>query len=362
LVIADEPTSALDVTVQQQILNHIDEMVAAHGTAMLLITHDLAVAADRAQRIIVMRRGEIVEEGPAADITANPQHPYTKKLLAAAPSLSTPSAKAAPAARPKDVEDRVLRLDHVTKQFQLPAGRLLTAVDDVSLDVRRGETLGLVGESGSGKSTLARIILQLERPTTGEVYIDGTPTSGLKSNDLRSLRRRMQMVYQNPYASLDPRFTIASIIDEPLRAFKVGDRRQRRARVLELLDRVSLPVETARKRAEELSGGMRQRVAIARALALSPELLVCDEPTSALDVSVQAQVLDLLAELQRDLGVTMLFISHDLAVVRQISHRVAVMQFGVLRECGDVEQVFTAPADPYTRELLAAIPGTELVE
>ena len=362
LVIADEPTSALDVTVQQQILNHIDEMVAAHGTAMLLITHDLAVAADRAQRIIVMRRGEIVEEGPAADITANPQHPYTKKLLAAAPSLSTPSAKAAPAARPKDVEDRVLRLDHVTKQFQLPAGRLLTAVDDVSLDVRRGETLGLVGESGSGKSTLARIILQLERPTTGEVYIDGTPTSGLKSNDLRSLRRRMQMVYQNPYASLDPRFTIASIIDEPLRAFKVGDRRQRRARVLELLDRVSLPVETARKRAEELSGGMRQRVAIARALALSPELLVCDEPTSALDVSVQAQVLDLLAELQRDLGVTMLFISHDLAVVRQISHRVAVMQFGVLRECGDVEQVFTAPADPYTRELLAAIPGKELVE
>ncbi|WP_240658526.1 dipeptide ABC transporter ATP-binding protein [Microbacterium sp. CPCC 204701] len=361
LVVADEPTSALDVTVQRQILDHIDGMIAAHGTAMLLITHDLAVAADRAQRIVVMCKGEIVEEGPAVDIMAAPRHPYTKKLLAAAPSLSTPSVKAAPAPAADGVDDRVIRLDRVTKQFHLPAGGVLTAVDDVSLDIRRGETLGLVGESGSGKSTLARIVLQLEKQTSGEVYIDGAPTSELTPSKVRWLRRRMQVVYQNPYASLDPRFTVASIIDEPLRAFRVGDRRQRRARVLELLDRVSLPAETARRRAEELSGGMRQRVAIARALALSPELLVCDEPTSALDVSVQAQVLDLLTELQRDLGVTILFISHDLAVVRQISHRVAVMQFGVLRECGDAEQVFTAPADSYTRELLTSIPGRELV-
>lgn len=362
LVIADEPTSALDVTVQRQILNHIDQMIAVHDTAMLLITHDLAVAADRAQRVIVMRRGEIVETGPAAEIMTDPQHPYTQRLLASAPSLSTPSVRRPPA-RIADApaDDRVVRLENVVKTFPLPAGGTLTAVDDVSLDIRRGETLGLVGESGSGKSTLARIVLQLEKQTSGEVFIDGTPMSTLEAGRLRLLRRRMQVVYQNPYASLDPRYTVASIIDEPLRAFRVGSRAEQRARVLELLDRVSLPAETAKKRAEELSGGMRQRVAIARALALSPELLVCDEPTSALDVSVQAQVLQLLTELQQDLGVTILFISHDLAVVRQLSHRVAVMQFGVLREIGEVEDVFTAPQDPYTRELLAAIPGKEVV-
>ncbi|WP_292833539.1 ABC transporter ATP-binding protein [Microbacterium sp.] len=361
-VIADEPTSALDVTVQRQILDHIDEMIAVHSTAMLLITHNLAVAADRAQRVIVMCKGEIVEEGPSTEIMANPQHPYTQKLLAAAPSLATPSVREAPTLRTAGAADnRVVRLERVTKQFPLPGGGALTAVDDVTLDIRRGETLGLVGESGSGKSTLARIVLQLERQTSGEVFIDGTPMSTLRPAGLRALRRRMQVVYQNPYASLDPRYTVSAIIEEPLRAFRVGSKREQRARVLELLDRVSLPAETARKRAEELSGGMRQRVAIARALALSPDLLVCDEPTSALDVSVQAQVLQLLTELQHDLGVTILFISHDLAVVRQLSHRVAVMKFGVVREVGDVEQVFTTPADDYTRELLAAIPGRDLV-
>ncbi|AZS35788.1 Glutathione import ATP-binding protein GsiA [Microbacterium lemovicicum] len=358
LIIADEPTSALDVTVQRQILDHIDTMIAVHHTAMLLITHDLAVAADRAQRIIVMCQGEIVEEGPSSEILSAPQHPYTRKLLAAAPSLATPSVRSAPPRLPEEgADDRVVRVEHVTKVFALPSGGSLTAVDDVSLSIRRGETLGLVGESGSGKSTLARIVLQLEKQSAGDVFIDGVAMSGLRSGELRSLRRRMQVVYQNPYASLDPRYTVASIIEEPLRAFRVGTKRQQRARTLELLDRVSLPAATAGRRAEELSGGMRQRVAIARALALSPELLVCDEPTSALDVSVQAQVLELLTELQHDLGVTILFISHDLAVVRQLSHRVAVMQFGVLREIGDVEQVFTAPSDPYTRQLLAAIPG-----
>jgi peptide/nickel transport system ATP-binding protein len=361
-VIADEPTSALDVTVQRQILDHIDKLISVHDTAMLLITHDLAVAADRAQRIIVMSRGEIVEEGRADDIMSRPRHPYTQKLLAAAPSLSVPSVRRPPAiAEHSTADDRVVRLEHVTKQFALPGGGTLTAVDDVSFDIRRGETLGLVGESGSGKSTLARIVLQLEKQTSGEVFIDGVRMSELGASGLRALRRRMQVVYQNPYASLDPRYTVSAIIEEPLRAFRIGSRPEQRARGLELLDRVSLPADTARRRAEELSGGQRQRVAIARALALSPELLVCDEPTSALDVSVQAQVLDLLTELQQDLGVTILFISHDLAVVRQLSHRVAVMQFGVLREFGEVEQVFTDPTHPYTRELLAAIPGKEVV-
>lgn len=362
LVIADEPTSALDVTVQRHILDHIDELISVHDTAMLLITHDLAVAADRAQRIIVMSRGKIVEEGRAGDILSRPCHPYTQKLLAAAPSLSSPSVRRPPTlAEGSTADEAVVRLEHVTKQFAMPAGGALTAVDDVSLEIRRGETLGLVGESGSGKSTLARIVLQLEKQTSGEVFIDGERMSELGASGLRALRRRMQVVYQNPYASLDPRFTVSAIIEEPLRAFRIGSRRAQRARVLELLDRVSLPADTARRRAEELSGGQRQRVAIARALALSPELLVCDEPTSALDVSVQAQVLDLLTELQQDLGVTMLFISHDLAVVRQLSHRVAVMQFGVLRELGAVEQVFSDPKHPYTRELLAAIPGREVV-
>lgn len=361
LVIADEPTSALDVTVQRQILDHIDRMIAVHNTAMILITHDLAVAADRAQRIIVMSQGEIVEMGASEQIMANPTHPYTKRLLAAAPSLTTPSVRSTPRELSGDpMAQPVVRVQNVTKEFPLPNGGTLTAVDDVSFDIHRGETLGLVGESGSGKSTLARMVLQLEKQTSGEVSVDGVAMSTLKPAALRMLRRRMQVVYQNPYASLDPRFTVADIIEEPLRAFRIGTRREQRARTLALLDKVSLPSDTARRRAEELSGGQRQRIAIARALALSPELLVCDEPTSALDVSVQAQVLDLLTELQHELGVTILFISHDLAVVRQLSHRVAVMQFGVLREIGDVEQVFTRPTDRYTRELLAAIPGKQV--
>jgi len=355
LVIADEPTSALDVTVQRQILDHIDGLVGRDGTAMLLITHDLAVAADRADRILVMRRGEIVESGPAVDVLQRPSHPYTRALLAAAPSMGA----AAPARPPATggATQPFVRIDAVDKEFPLPGGRTLAAVRNLSLDLWRGETLGLVGESGSGKTTLARILLRLERPSAGEVWIDGRATSQLTPRELRGLRRRMQVVHQNPYASLDPRFTVEQIVAEPLRAFRIGDRAERRSRVGELLERVQLPSDLARCRAQELSGGQRQRVAIARALALRPELLVCDEPTSALDVSVQAQVLDLLTGLQAELGVSILFISHDLAVVRQISHRVAVMQHGVLREIGDTEQVFTAATDPYTAELLAAVPG-----
>jgi peptide/nickel transport system ATP-binding protein len=358
LVIADEPTSALDVTVQRQILDHIGELTHKNGTAMLLVTHDLAVAADRAQRIIVMNKGEVVETGSAREVLENPQHPYTQKLIASAPSLASTSSRRAPSAAVGT--EAVVRIVDVTKEFPLPSGAApLLAVNDVSLDIFRGETLGLVGESGSGKSTLARMVLQLEKQTLGEVHIDGIATSTLSHSGLRALRRRMQVVYQNPYASLDPRYTLEQIIAEPLRAFRIGGRAEQHRRVLELLDRVALPADMANRRADELSGGQRQRVAIARALALNPELLVCDEPTSALDVSVQSQVLELLVGLQDELGVTILFISHDLAVVRQISHRVAVMQHGFLREIGSVEQIFTAPQHPYTRQLLAAIPGHE---
>lgn len=361
LIVADEPTSALDVTVQRQILDHIDRLITRHGTAMLLITHDLAVAADRAHHIIVMSRGEIVETGSARDVLENPRHPYTQHLLASAPSLATPiaRARATPESNGAASREPQVRVRAVRKEFPLPGGSgPLVAVEEATFDVLRGETLSLVGESGSGKSTLARIVLQLERQTRGEVEIGGVATTRLPASGLRSLRREMQVVYQNPYASLDPLFSVEQIVAEPLRAFRVGSRKERASRVRELLDRVSLPSSVAGRRAEELSGGQRQRVAIARALALSPDLLVCDEPTSALDVSVQAQVLDLLVGLQEELGLTMLFISHDLAVVRQISHRVAVMQLGRIVELAPVDEVFASPRHAYTRELLAAIPGS----
>ncbi|QAY63761.1 dipeptide ABC transporter ATP-binding protein [Xylanimonas allomyrinae] len=481
LVIADEPTSALDVTVQRRVLDLLARLTREAGSAVLLITHDLAVAADRADRVVVLQGGEVVEQGPTAQVLRDPQHPYTRELLAAAPlravSRAGASARTAavtdaagtadgiadrsttrPAAAPQEagpapaeapargaerdaiapvapdprpaegaadvpsveslrvaerstpapvapdprvaegvtdvppfaslgvaeratpapsaaslrVAERsattpaapdlltapdLLVVENLRKDFPLGARGTLRAVDDVSFAVPRGTAFALVGESGSGKSTTARLVLGLERPDGGSVRFDGREVGAARGDVLRTLRRRTQLVHQNPYASLDPRFTVAQVIEEPLRAHRSGSRAQRRERVAELLAAVRLPVELAARRPEELSGGQRQRVAIARALALDPELLVLDEPTSALDVSVQAHVLDLLGQLRAERGLTYLFISHDLAVVRQVADHVGVLSRGRLVETGPVADVFDHPADPYTAELVSAIPG-----
>ncbi len=354
LVIADEPTSALDVTVQRRILDHLDERIAESGAAVLLITHDLGVAADRADRILVMQGGRIVESGRTADILDNPRDEYTKKLLSSAPSLSS-----GPVDRPvRQDTSPLLTLTGITKRFNVGHGSSITAVNEVSLTVPRGgQTVSLVGESGSGKSTTARIVVRLEQADAGTITFDGQDITKVKGSDLRELRRRIQLVYQNPYASLDPKLSVQDIVAEPLRAFKVGGRSQQQTRAAELLDQVALPEQFLSRKPAELSGGQRQRVAIARALALKPDLLVLDEPVSALDVSVQAQILALLDELQRELGLTYLFISHDLAVVRQISDVVGVMQAGRLLEIGTTTEIFdNPPRNEYTRTLLEAIP------
>ena len=355
LVIADEPTSALDVTVQRRILDHLDERIAESGAAVLLITHDLGVAADRADRILVMQGGRIVESGRTADILDNPRDEYTKKLLSSAPSLSS-----GPVVRPvRQDTSPLLTLTGITKHFNVGRGSSITAVNEVSLTVPRGQTVSLVGESGSGKSTTARIAVRLEQADAGTITFDGQDITKVKGSDLRELRRRIQLVYQNPYASLDPKVSVQDIVAEPLRAFKVGGRSQQQSRAAELLDQVALPEQFLSRKPDELSGGQRQRVAIARALALKPDLLVLDEPVSALDVSVQAQILALLDELQRELGLTYLVISHDLAVVRQISDVVGVMQAGRLLEIGTTTEIFDNPRNEYTRTLLEAIPGRD---
>ncbi|MFF1552089.1 dipeptide ABC transporter ATP-binding protein [Rhodococcus erythropolis] len=355
LIIADEPTSALDVTVQRRILDHLDARIAESGAAVLLITHDLGVAADRADRILVMQGGRIVESGRTADILDNPRHEYTKKLLNSAPSLSS-----GPVDRPvRQDTSPLLTLTGITKRFNVGRGSSITAVNEVSLTVPRGQTVSLVGESGSGKSTTARIAVRLEQPDAGTISFDGHDITKVKGSDLRELRRKIQLVYQNPYASLDPKLSVQDIVAEPLRAFKVGGGSQQQTRAAELLDQVALPDQFLSRKPAELSGGQRQRVAIARALALKPDLLVLDEPVSALDVSVQAQILALLDELQRELGLTYLFISHDLAVVRQISDVVGVMHAGRLLEIGTTTEIFDNPRNEYTRTLLDAIPGRD---
>lgn len=357
LLLADEPTSALDVTVQRRILDHLAGLTDARGTAMLLITHDLALAAERADRVVVMHEGHVVETGPAERILTRPDDDYTRRLVAAAPAIGGGTRAAEPPAPPRPV----LEVTGLVREFRVRGSReRVRAVDDVSFTVDADTTTALVGESGSGKTTTARIVLGLDRPTAGTVTVAGTDPFRSSRRDRAVVRRTMQPVFQDPYGSLDPTSTVARIVDEPLRVLRIGDTASRRDRVAELLDQVALPSGVAPRRPDELSGGQRQRVAIARALAARPQLVVCDEAVSALDVLVQEQILELLTGLQRDLGVSLLFITHDLAVVRQVAHRVVVLRAGAVVEQGPTARVVDAPAQDYTRELLAAIPGRDV--
>ena len=422
LLIADEPTSALDVTVQRRILDHLGKLTSEMGTAVLFITHDLGLAAERAEQLVVMHRGRIVESGPALEILQHPQHPYTKRLVSAAPSLASARIESAHArgisvtdeelvgaGKGATSTDAIIRAEHLTKEFDIRGAKkgqdTFLAVDDVSFELRRGTTLAVVGESGSGKSTAANMVLQLLKPTEGKVYFDGEDTSEMSEGELFRLRRRLQAVFQNPYGSLDPMFSIYRLIEEPLkihgygtleyaraeikraeatgrepeewmrvlveaadakRSLSAAEKREfnpkklRIARASELLDMVALPRSAMRRYPNELSGGQRQRVAVARALALNPEVIVLDEAVSALDVLVQNQILYLLNDLQAQLGLSYLFITHDLAVVRQIADDVIVMEKGKLVEANTTDELFNNPVQDYTRELIEAVPGRNI--
>ena len=376
LLIADEPTSALDVTVQKRILDHLHMLTDSLGTAVLFITHDLGLAAERAQRIVVMYKGQVVESGPSLEVLQHPQHPYTKRLVAAAPSLASQRIISAKERGENadallghhiagestlEKSEHIITVDHLTKEFKLPRKKeMFKAVDDVSFSVKRGTTLAIVGESGSGKSTVANMVLHLLKPTSGKVFYEGRDISTFKSKDLLGFRRHVQPVFQNPYGSLDPMYSIFRSIEEPLRIHKIGDKKSRANRVKELLDMVEMPASVMGRYPNELSGGQRQRIAIARAMALDPDVIVCDEAVSALDVLVQDQVLRLLNDLQAEKGLSYLFITHDLAVVRQIADEVVVMQHGKLVEHATTDEVFDHPQKQYTRDLLDAIPGGKL--
>ena len=409
LLIADEPTSALDVTVQRRILDHLETLTKEMGTAVLFITHDLGLAAERAEQLVVMHRGRIVESGPALEILQHPQHPYTKRLVSAAPSLASARIESAHARGITHTEEEftgsaknasseeMIRVEHLTKEFHIRGAKgeasKLLAVDDVSFTLRRGKTLAVVGESGSGKSTAANMILHLLEPTSGKIFFDGEDTSEYSEAQLFALRRRLQAVFQNPYGSLDPMYSIYRIIEEPLKIHGYGtleyaraeikraeatgrepepwavaaleghsesDKKLREERVAELLDLVALPRSAMRRYPNELSGGQRQRVAVARALALNPEVIVLDEAVSALDVLVQNQILHLLNDLQAQLGLSYLFITHDLAVVRQIADDVVVMEKGRLVEANTTDALFDNPVQDYTRELIEAVPGRKI--
>ena len=350
LLIADEPTTALDVTIQAQILKLIAELQTKRDIGVLFISHDLAVVSDIADQIVVMEKGKVVESGQPKAIFDNPQHPYTQKLLAAIPS----GQKAADTVVP----DPLIRIENLRTWFTPTAGaEPVKAVDDVSLEIHRGEVLGLVGESGSGKSTLGRSILRLVPITSGQITFEGTELSALEGRSLKQFRHRMQMIFQDPYASLNPRMTVYDTLAEPLLLHGLVNKAGLDQAIRELMDNVGLARAFVRKYPHEFSGGQRQRIAIGRALATRPEFIVADEPVSALDVTIQAQILDLLADLTKEYGLTMLFISHDLAVIRQIADRIAVMYHGKLVEEGSTAQVFETPREDYTRSLLAAIPG-----
>ncbi|MFQ6327608.1 dipeptide ABC transporter ATP-binding protein [Nocardia sp. CWNU-33] len=385
LLIADEPTSALDVTVQRQILDHLDGLTSELGTAVLLITHDLGLAAERAEHLVVMYRGRVVESGPALQILREPQHLYTKRLVNSAPSLASQrlssvrerveirkqAVQVAEEAAAADTEsaavsDGVVVAENLTKAFKMRGNAPwkssdFIAVDEVSFRLERGTTTAIVGESGSGKSTVAQMVLGLLEPTAGKVTFDGKEVAKLDRKGAFAFRRRVQPIFQDPYGSLDPMYSIYRTIEEPLRTHRIGTSKEREATVRELLDKVSLPSTVMRRYPNELSGGQRQRVAVARALALSPEVVVCDEAVSALDVLVQAQILKLLNDLQAELGLSYLFITHDLAVVRQIADDVLVMQNGKVVEAATTNEVFDNPREEYTRRLLDAIPGRDLL-
>ena len=353
LLIADEPTTALDVTIQAQILKLIAELQQKRDIGVLFISHDLAVVADIADHIVVMEQGEVVEQGSPDELFNAAQHPYTQKLLDAIPTGQRVSTITEP--KPL-IEVQQLR----TWFYPNANGEPVKAVDDVSLSIHRGEILGLVGESGSGKSTLGRGLLRLAPITGGQVTFDGTCVTDLEGTALKTFRRRMQMIFQDPFASLNPRMTVYDTLAEPLLLHNICTKAELDRVIARLMDDVGLAHSFIRKYPHEFSGGQRQRIAIGRALATKPEFIVADEPVSALDVTIQAQILDLLMALGSEYGLTMLFISHDMAVIRRIADRVVVMYHGRLVEQGSTDQVFNAPKEAYTQSLLASIPGAAL--
>ena len=375
LLIADEPTTALDVTIQAEILGLMNKLKKDTGTAVMFITHDMAVVAQMADRVVVMFRGEKVEEGLVEDIFENPQHPYTQNLLAAVPKLG--EMRGEPTPKPLSLigqpeksligsvpptQEVLLDVRKLTTRFNVKGGFFrrtvarVHALENVSFSIKKGATLSLVGESGSGKSTCGRSILRLEEPQSGSIRLGDTDILALNSAGLRDARRDMQMVFQDPFASLNPQMTLADQVAEPLKNYNMAQGSELMDRVARLFDRVELPRAFMRRFPHELSGGQRQRIAIARALALNPKLLIADEAVSALDVSVQAQVLNLMLELQAELGISMLFISHDMAVVERVSHHVAVMYLGRIVEMGTRQEVFEDPRHEYTKTLMAAVP------
>ncbi len=355
LLIADEPTTALDVTIQAQILKLIAELQTRRDIGVIFISHDLAVVADIADQIVVMQQGKIVEGGDSDHIFHHAEHPYTRKLLAAIPSDSKAPLESEP--------EPLIRVSELCTWFDQGRGRdPVKAVDDVTFDIRRGEVLGLVGESGSGKSTIGRSLLRLVPVTSGRVDFDGTDVTALDGRELKTMRRRMQMIFQDPFASLNPRMTVYDTLAEPLLLHGIESRKSVASGVLRLMDDVGLARNFVRKYPHEFSGGQRQRIAIGRALATRPEFVVADEPVSALDVTIQAQILDLMQELGREYGLTMLFVSHDLAVVRHLADRILVLYKGRVVEQGTGEELFERPKQEYTRQLLSSIPGRSLLE
>jgi len=351
LLIADEPTTALDVTIQAQILELMAQLQKRRNIGTIFISHDLAVVADIADDIVVMQNGRIVESGDRTAIFENAAHPYTQKLLSAIPSGTKVIEQTS--AQP------LLQVKNLTTYFT-QNGTTVKAVDDVSFDIRRGEVLGLVGESGSGKSTIGRSILQLIKPTSGSVQLDNNELTNLSKSDLIDMRRRMQIIFQDPFSSLNPRMTVFDTLAEPLLHHKIETKKTIEQGVLNLMDDVGLARNLRRKYPHEFSGGQRQRIAIGRALATRPEFIVADEPVSALDVTIQAQILTLLAELGKEYGLTMLFISHDLSVVRQLADRIVVLYQGKIVEQGTASTLFDSPKEDYTKQLMDSVPGSAL--